>query len=67
MAVMTTAAQFVIGCLTFGLGLFLLAGTIRDLSRLQLFPAISVRATMAVSGAVLLTGGGLIATLAVPV
>jgi len=66
MQVITTGVQFVIGCLTFGLGLFLLAGTVRDLSRLELFPAISVRATAAVSGGVLLAVGGLIATLTVP-
>jgi hypothetical protein len=62
----TTGAQFVIGCLTFGLGLFLLAGTLRGLSGLQLFLAISVRATTALSGAALLAVGGLVAILAVP-
>ena len=66
MEIITTGAQFVIGCLTFGLGLFLLAGTVRDLTRLELFPAISARATMAMSGVGLLAAGGLIATLAVP-
>jgi hypothetical protein len=62
----TTGAQFVIGCLTFGLGLFLLAGTLGNLSRLQLLLAIGVRATTGLSGAALLAGGGLIAILAVP-
>ena len=66
MELMSTGGQFVIGCLIFGLGLFLLAGTMRGLSGMQLFPAIGARATMALTGAVLLAGGGLAATLAVP-
>jgi hypothetical protein len=66
MELMSMGGQFVAGCLTFGLGLFLLTGTLRGLSGAQLLPAAGARATMALSGAMLLAGGGLAATLAVP-
>ena len=66
MAVMTTAAQFAAGCLALGLGLFLLAGAVRDLYRVRLLPSISVRTVTALGGALLLAAGGYAARLAVP-
>jgi hypothetical protein len=66
MQLMTTAGQFIIGCLAFGLGLFLLAGTLRDLPRLQLSPASSGRATFGLGAMALLAIGALVAAMAVP-
>jgi predicted metal-binding membrane protein len=66
MAVMTTATQFVTGCLVLGLGLFLLAGAVRDLYRVRLLPSISARTVTALGGVVLLAAGGYAARLAVP-
>jgi hypothetical protein len=66
MELMSMGGQFIAGCLTFGLGLFLLAGTLKGHPGLQPSSAIGARATMAFSGGLLLAGGGLAATLAVP-
>jgi len=72
MAVVTTAAQFILGSLTLGLGLFLMAGAIRDLHqirlpyRAQLLPSISARAATAVGGALLLAAGAYATRMTVP-
>lgn len=66
MAVMTTAAQFAVGCLALGLGLFLLAGAVRDLYRVRLPLSISARTVAVLSGVLLLAAGGYAALLAVP-
>jgi uncharacterized protein with PQ loop repeat len=72
MAVVTTAGQFMFGCLALGLGMFLMAGAIRDLIqirlsyRAQVLPAISARAATALGGALLLALGGYAARMTVP-
>ncbi len=66
MAIMTTATQFAVGCLALGLGLFLLAGAVRDLYRVSVLRSISVRTVTALGGALLLAAGGYAARLAVP-
>jgi hypothetical protein len=66
MAVVTTAMQFTAGCLALGLGLFLIAGAIRDLYRVRLLPSVSARTVTALGGALLLAAGGYAARLAVP-
>ncbi len=66
MAVITTATQFAAGCLALGLGLFLLAGAVRDLYQASLVRSIGVRAVTALGGAFLLAAGGYAARLAVP-
>lgn len=72
MAVVTTAAQFILGCLALGLGMFLMAGAIRDLIqiripyRAQVLPAISARAVTALGGAFLLVLGVYAARMTVP-
>lgn len=72
MAVVTTAGQFIFGCLALGLGMFLMAGAIRDLIqirlpyRVQVLPSISVRAATALGGAFLLAAGLYAARMTVP-
>ncbi len=75
MAVLTTALQFIAGCLTLGLGLFLVAWVIRDLNRDGFLPLASARSMIslgsartvtAFGGAFLLTAGAYAARLAVP-
>ena len=65
MAVMTSATIFAAGCLALGLGLFLMAGSVRDLYSVRLLPAASVRTATALGGAILLAAGGYVASLAV--
>ena len=76
MAVLTTALQFIAGCLTLGLGLFLVAWVIRDLNRDGFLPLVSARSMIslggartvtAFGGAFLLAAGAYAARLAVPV
>jgi hypothetical protein len=78
MAVLTTAMQFVAGCLTLGLGLFLITWAAHDIDRARLLPSASARTMMALGGALtartmtalggafLLAAGGYAARLAVP-
>jgi hypothetical protein len=66
MAIVTTAIQFTAGCLTLGLGLFLLAGAIRDVRRVRVLPLIGARMIFALSGALLLAAGGYAAGMIVP-
>lgn len=82
MATVETAMQFTIGCLTLGLGLFLIAGAIRDVHLGPLLPTVGARkitsfsarsvtefgarTVAALGGALLLAAGGYAARLAVP-
>jgi hypothetical protein len=78
MAIVTTATQFVAGCLALGLGLFLITWAIQDLYRGRLLPTVSTRTAIALGGALtartatalggglLLVVGGYAARLAVP-
>ncbi len=75
MAVVTTAMQFIAGCLTLGLGLFLVAWVIRDLDRDGFLPMVSARSmiplggartVITIGGAFLLAAGAYAARLAVP-
>ncbi len=47
MLLVTTAMQFIAGCLTLGLGLFLIAGALRDLSRVRLLPSVGTHTVTA--------------------
>jgi hypothetical protein len=67
MDLISTAGQFIAGCLAFGLGLFLLAGSLRDIHGLNPLPAVTARATVGLSSAALLAAGGLMAAAAVPI
>ncbi|HEU4760069.1 MAG TPA: hypothetical protein VFT91_08840 [Dehalococcoidia bacterium] len=66
MATIATAAQFVGSCLLLGLGLFLIAGALRDLFRSRLLPVIGARAIAALGGTMLVVVGAYSARLAVP-
>ncbi len=65
MSVLSTATQFSAGCLTLGLGIFVLSAAVQDLARLGL-PAVGTRAVAGLSGALLLGVGGFVALVAVP-
>jgi hypothetical protein len=58
--------QFMAGCLTLGLGLFLIAGAVRDLYRVRLLPSIGARMVAAMGGLILLAAGGYAARMTVP-
>jgi len=66
MTEITAALQFAIGCLTLGLGLFLITNAVQGVLRARLLSAIGVRALSALGGALLLAGGAYAARLAVP-
>lgn len=66
MTIVTTAIQFAAGCLALGLGIFLIAGAIRDLSLARLLPSATARVMTALGGALLLAAGGYAARVAVP-
>jgi hypothetical protein len=66
MTIVTTAIQFAAGCLALGLGIFLIAGAIRDLSLARFLPSATARTMTALGGALLLAAGGYAARLAVP-
>ena len=66
MTEITAALQFAIGCLTLGLGLFLITNAVQGVLRARLLSAIGVRTLSALGGALLLAVGAYAARLAVP-
>jgi len=66
MTEIAAALQFAIGCLTLGLGLFLITNAVQGVLGARLLSAISVRVLSALGGALLLAGGAYAARLAVP-
>ena len=66
MTEIAAALQFTVGCLTLGLGLFLIANAVQGVLRARLLSAIGARTLAALGGALLLAGGAYAARLAVP-
>ena len=66
MAEVMTGLQFTIGCLTLGLGLFLITNAVQGVLGARLLPAIGARVLSAFGGALLLAVGAYAARLAVP-
>jgi hypothetical protein len=67
MTVLMTAVQFTVSCLTLGMGLFLAAEAVREMSRIRFAPgAAGTPALVALGGAALLTAGLYGALLSVP-
>ncbi|MDO8615005.1 MAG: hypothetical protein Q7T33_04630 [Dehalococcoidia bacterium] len=65
MAIITTATLFSAGCLALGLGLFLIAGSVRNLHQVRLLPSVSAVTAAALGGALLVAAGAYAARLAV--
>ena len=66
MAEIAAALQFAIGCLTLGLGLFLITNAVQGILRAPLPSAVGVRTLSVLGGALLLAAGAYAARLAVP-
>ena len=66
MTEIAAALQFAIGCLTLGLGLFLITNAVQGVLGARLLSAIGVRTLSVFGGALLLAVGAYAARLAVP-
>lgn len=66
MNVLMTAVGFTVSCLALGCGLFLVAESAREISRIRLAQIFGARVVAALGGAALLTAGAYGALLSLP-